>query len=149
MVYNSRAPWLPLAVVLPGPSTTPPRSRFRVASSFTLRPCALLHPLLRSLRLHVYLEPAELAVECGVAGQGHMLVLLALKCFQAWLALDVSGGGSALLSSGELAARHPQLFQALLAALGSQDGAVLALAADTLARVLGALRSQVLRSADS
>lgn len=64
-------------------------------------------------------------------------MLLALKCFQAWLALDVTGGGSALLSAGQLYSQHRQLFEGLLSALSSLDGAVLRLAAESLALVLG------------
>jgi hypothetical protein len=61
----------------------------------------------------------------------------AVKCFQAWLGLDGSGGGTALVSPGELYAGHRQLFDALLAALGAEDDALLEDLADTLGMFFG------------
>lgn len=62
----------------------------------------------------------------------------AVKCFQAWLGLDGSGGGTALVSPGELYAGHRQLFDALLATLGVSDEALLEDLAETLGMFFGA-----------
>jgi hypothetical protein len=64
----------------------------------------------------------------------------AVKCFQAWLGLDGSGGGTALASPGELYAGHRQLFDALLATLGAEDDALLEELADTLGMFFGECR---------
>ena len=63
----------------------------------------------------------------------------AVKCFQAWLGLDGSGGGTALASPGELYAGHRQLFDALLATLGAEDDGLLENLAETLGMFFGAL----------
>ena len=64
----------------------------------------------------------------------------AVKCFQAWLGLDGSGGGTALASPGELYAGHRQLYDALLATLGAEDDALLEELADTLGMFFGGCR---------
>ncbi len=64
--------------------------------------------------------------------------LQALRCFCAWLKLDVSGSGGALLTADQLYAQHRQLFAALLQALNSEDATVLGEAAEGLTLLLGA-----------
>ena len=63
----------------------------------------------------------------------------ALRCFTAWLKLDVSGSGGALLPADQLYSQHRQLFNALLNALTMDDSAVLEEAAEGLTLLLGAL----------
>lgn len=63
--------------------------------------------------------------------------MAAAKCFQAWLGLDGSGGGTALVSPGELYVSHRQLFDALLATLGAEDDALLEDLAETLGMFFG------------
>ena len=65
--------------------------------------------------------------------------LLALRCFTAWLKLDVSGSGGALLPADQLYSQHRQLFSALLSTLTVDDAAVLEEAAEGLTLLLGAL----------
>ena len=65
--------------------------------------------------------------------------LQALRCFTAWLKLDVSGSGGALLPADQLYAQHRQLFNALVNALTMDDSGVLEEAAEGLTLLLGAL----------
>ena len=69
---------------------------------------------------------------------GERAAKAAVKCFQAWLGLDALGGGAALVSPGELFTGHPQLFDALLAGLGSDSGPLLEVLAETLGMFFGA-----------
>ena len=72
------------------------------------------------------------------AGQ-RSTTLQALRCFTAWLKLDVSGSGGALLPADQLYLQHRQLFTALLNSLTMDDAAVLEEAAEGLTLLLGAL----------
>lgn len=95
-----------------------------------------------SIQLRIFHMPASptapLMPSC--AG-GERAAASAVKCFQAWLGLDASGGGSALVSPGELYAGHRQLFDALLAAVGSDSDALLEDLAETLGMFFGAFVS--------
>ena len=64
-------------------------------------------------------------------------VALACKCLQAWMALDVTGGGSTLVPFGQLYAQHSQLFQSLLMALSSPHPACAGQAAEVIIMVVG------------
>lgn len=115
-----------------------------VLESFAGTSCTqpVLSGMLTSEEVETQLAPQLqfAAAHCALflpAGQ-QTPMLQALRCFCAWLKLDVSGSGGALLTAGQLYARHQQLFAALLGALKLEDAAMLAEAAEGLTLLLGA-----------
>eukprot|EP00899_Mesostigma_viride_P005090 jgi/Mesvir1/14582/Mv05258-RA.2 len=60
----------------------------------------------------------------------------ALRCLLAWLKLEYSGGGSSLLTAGQMYAGQPALFTLVVALLGEDNGDLFAASVDVLVELL-------------
>ncbi|CAL8466105.1 g5641 [Coccomyxa elongata] len=83
---------------------------------------------------------------CGLVGQalsGKLTAGLgvpyehALGCLKIWLSLDIDGGGSGLVTPGNLLSTQPELFGSLLMALHAEDETAVKMAADVISALMG------------